>query len=114
MVEVVDERSPSPVAVVATAQSCGVVEGVVWVLDEEDIPGPVGGVVGDVGHEEVQQAVFIDVGDIDPHRVGDPDALDIGRHVGESAVVVVDVVLGGSGVADDDEVGVSVAVHIHE
>ncbi len=92
----------------------GVVEGVVWVLDEEDISWAADGVVGDIGHEPVEESVVVDVGDIDAHGVGDLDVFNGIGGVGEGAVVVVDVELGCAGVADDHEFWVAIFVHIDE
>ena len=76
-----------------------------------------GGVVGEVGFEEVEAAVTVDVGGGGAHAgllaavLVEGDA-GVGADVGEGAVVVVAVEDGGGGVAGDVEVGPAVVVVI--
>ncbi len=57
---------------------------------------------------------MIDIGDVDPHRICSLDILETVGVVGEGAVSVVGVVACRPGIADDDEFGVAVIVHVAE
>ena len=92
VVEVVDERAPSPVSEVSACGRSLIVEGAVGVLDEEDIATDWWVVVTDVGCVEIEFEVVVDVGDVDPHAVDGFDASGFGGGVGEGAVLVVSVV----------------------
>ncbi len=112
VVEVGKECAPSPVPGVGAVVSCGVVVGVVLILDEQDIAWSLGGWVGDGGDVHIEEAVVVDIADINAHAVGGLHSSCDDGLIGEGAVLVVDVVFGSSRVTDEDQFGVPIAIHV--
>ena len=92
VVEVVDEGSPSPMSEQAVALCGGVYEGVVWLLDQQEVAADGRVHPSDVGDEHVEESVVVHIRDIHTHRVGSGDVVECGGDIGEGAVVVVGVV----------------------